>query len=263
MKQVFLILFVYVTVTPSFTLPGRISGIENQKIKTAALQISVIPKDAAVTLEGSGKLYKVNILNTVIKMPAGTYILKVKKKGFQTYSEKLELSENKIIKRNIKLSRINSSIEYRQISRRSRGFDIKPFLKSMIVPGWGQISSGQKRGWFYLASFIGASGWYYSEHSRHSRNLDKYNNAKENFDADPTVNNALLVNGSVKKTDLSYEKRLTALYVLGSIYAINLCDALFFSSNKAVHNYSIKPYVSILNTDAYSCQPLFCLTINW
>jgi len=263
MKHLFLFSFILFLIPPSFAQLTNNSDVGNPEIAAGTIQVSAVPIDAAVTLEGDGKYYELNKLKPMIKLPAGTYILKVQKEGWQTYTEKFTLAENEIIKRSIRLSIINPPVEYRQIPRRSDEFDMKPFFKSLIVPGWGQISNGQKRCWFYLASFIGAACWSYSEYSRHSRNMDKYNNTKELFDADPTVYNALLVNASVKKTDLSHEKRLTALYVLGSIYVINLCDALFFSNKRAVNSYSIKAYVNNQNTCNYSQQPLLCFTINW
>ena len=263
MKRLFLFSFILFLFLPSFARLAKISDIGNPEIASGTIQVSVVPTNANVTLESDGKYYTLNKLKTMIKIPAGTYILKVQKEGYQTYTEKLILGENKVIKRIIKLSNVDPHLEYRQISRHSGEFDMKPFFKSMIVPGWGQISNGQKKGYFYLASFIGAAGWYYSAYSRHSKNMDEYNNAKDTFDTNPTVYNALLVNASVNKTDISYEKGLTALYVLCSLYVINLCDALFLSNTESANSYSIKPYIINYNACAYSQKPLFGLTINW
>ena len=108
----------------------------------------------------------------------------------------------------------------------------------------------------------GPAGWYYSAYPAHSEKMDAYNSAKDIFESSQTVDNALTVNEAVKKTDDSYKKGMTALYLLGGVYTITLLDAMLFSY-KTEKTYSIKPYIKIYMANAFEQHILFGLILYW
>lgn len=239
------------------------------EIPVGTIQVAVVPFDAKIMLKGdAGEYYTANKSKAFKNIPIGKYTLRVKKSGYKSHSEKIVLKEGQTEKRKIILNAVQR-YSHRQTKKDDRvisstGFSgIHPILKSTVVPGWGQISNGKTKGYVFLASFIGAAGWYYSAYSGHSKNMDEYNSAKNSFESNPTIDNALIVNEAVKKTDESYKQGMTALYVLGGVYVVNLLDALLFSPKKETKTYSIKPHINIYGDKVSTRQPLYGLTINW
>ena len=222
--------------------------------KTGKLQFKVKPFNARVTLKQNGRTVKSWTGMKYIKdLPVGNYELECRASGYATQTKYLTIEEQQTAVLDVKLTYLTKTMTNK---------NNHAFVKSLFVPGWGQISNGHKRGWFYTITFVGATGWYIAAYSTHSKNMDVYNSAKNIFDNDPTFENALAVNYAVNKTDQSYKNGMAALYVLGGVYAINLIDALLFSSKKGTKTYSIKPYLN-RSVNAYRQQPVFGLIINW
>lgn len=236
------------------------------EIATGTIQVAVVPFDANVNLKGdAGEFYSSNKSKAFKNIPVGMYDLTVKKNGYETQTAKLILNENETIKRNIRLQPGSSVALSSSKGGSASSSGGNAFVKSLFIPGMGQISNGHKRGWFYTLATLGAAGWYYSAYSAHSENMDAYNSTKDIFESSQTVENALAVNKAVEKTDESYQKGMNALYALGGVYAINLLDALLFSSKKETKNYSIKPHINssraIVVKNIESLQ--FGLIVNW
>ena len=233
------------------------------QIAIGTIQVAVVPFDAKITLKGdAGEFYSSGKSRAFKNIPVGTYDLTVKKDGYKTQTAELVLTENKTIKRSVRLQ-TSASVTLSSSKYVSAGSTSgNPFVKSLFIPGWGQISNGHNRGWVYTIAVLGAAGWYYSAYSVHGENMDAYNSAKDIFESNQTVDNALAVNETVKKTDESYKNGMTALYVLGGVYAINLLDAMLFSSKTGTKTYSLRPYIN--NKIVQNYEPLqIGLALKW
>lgn len=237
------------------------------EIASGTIQVAVVPFDANITLKGdAGEIFTSGKSKVFKNIPVGVYDITIKKQGFLPQTETVVLSENKTIKRNYHLDASNSGASSSYVSpgksaQTSGG--VHPVFMSMVMPGWGQVHYDHKRGYLYMVSFIGAAAWYFTAYSAHSSNMNDYNVAKTDFELYPSYENLLTVNENLGKAKESYDTGKKALYIMGGVYAVNLLDAMIFSSTqKTSKTYSVKPRIKRYGSDA-TADFLFGLTINW
>jgi hypothetical protein len=238
------------------------------QIATGIIQVAVVPFDARITLKGdAGELYHSKSSKAFKDIPIGTYRLSVVKQGYQQHSESFNLTEGETVKRSIRLdtgaddtAAPVAAAKTKTKTEAAGASSGSVFLKSMIIPGWGQ-SSG--RSWLYTLGALGLGGWYFSVASSHRENIDAYNEAADRFEYDPTMGNASAVEDAFTKAETSFDEGSTILYALGGLYALNLLDALISSSSNTKNNaYSLQPYIEN-RFYARQKQPMLGLTVHW
>ena len=201
--------------------------------KSGKLQFNIQPLSANVTLKQNGRTVRSWTGMKYLKnLQAGSYELECTASGYESEKRNITIEEGKKRVLDMKLVKISNLSSSKSVSTKSAAGNA--FVKSLFVPGWGQISNGHKRGWLYLAATLGAAGWYYSAYSAHSENMGTYNKASDFYSKTQAY----------KEADDSYKNGMIPLYVLGGVYAINLLDALFFSSRIETKTYSIRPYLN-------------------
>ncbi len=126
----------------------------------------------------------------------------------------------------------------------------KATIRSLIIPGWGQMYSGRTRkGLFFTISASGVAGYYFITDNDFSDKLDDYERVNSQYNRATTeTEKASLYSLLAKTKQEAYDaenKRAVALGGMIGVWGLNLIDALFFFPKKKdelpVKSITIKP----------------------
>ncbi len=179
-------------------------------------RIETNPAGAVVYLKGEYRL--AGRAPFVIEQPlTGVYELKAVKHGYETYSA-------------IHVFRPNQSEQLQiRLTRKTR---FRAAMRSLFIPGWGQVYSEQTIKGIALGSAQLVSGLYLLiADSRYQQAVDAFNTAVRNFklyEKNAEVRDQYIqqILETQKDVDKRYDIRKRALIIAASIYIYNLLDAL-------------------------------------
>jgi len=106
------------------------------------------------------------------------------------------------------------------------------FVRSFLVPGWGQFSKGNKvRGWLFLVYSLGAASYTAMQHISRSNALDEYNAATDRYDNAIDEQTIAIAYADMERYWQKFldkgDSRETGLYVFGGVWLVSLIDSLF------------------------------------
>jgi len=117
-------------------------------------------------------------------------------------------------------------------------FELRPskqnaFMRSLILPGGGQLYSNQKRGYLYMAGAALAAGFTIRAMHSYSVAGNKYDTAFENYQKARTINDAAIYRAETLKhynnQNQALDNIILGLTVFGGIYIIQLLDVHFIT----------------------------------
>ena len=201
---------------------------------TSGLIVNTNPPGAKVVLDGN---MTINGL-TPIGFPGelqGKYKLIVKEDGYETYRRTLFLHPDRPMELTFSLQ------------PKTR---FKAALRSLIIPGWGQMYSGRTgKGILFTILTAAAAGYYFIMDDNFNEKLEDYNQINSRYNSAKTEaeKNSLyspLVAAKQEAYDAE-DKRIIAIGSMIGIWGLNLIDVLFFypqeKDNVAVNSLTIRP----------------------
>ncbi len=196
---------------PTATPPGGISA-------TPTLVVDSEPPGAVVILRGT---YEWTGLTPwrLYREVSGLYQVEVRRPGYETWTGEVVLGAGGIGQLQVKLGKKTVA---------------KSLLRSMAVPGWGQLYRGQRlKGTLFVLGAAVAAGGVVWTHEAYRNEVDDFNAAKRAYEQETRWEDwparYEVVRRASGKADRGYERRRVALAGLGGIYAVNLLDCLFFA----------------------------------
>ncbi len=178
------------------------------------------PPGAEVTLDGEATVTGVSPVHFMQPL-IGDYTLKVRRRGWETYTTHLTLDPTKQLNVNVNLS------------PRTR---FKAAARSFFIPGWGQKYSGQTGKAIVMVTLaVGTGTAYFIADHRFDSRYDTYNARLHEYDSlaangtQPELEAAWdrLVSAQDKAYDAENTRRATIGAMIGA-WAINMLDVLFF-----------------------------------
>lgn len=208
-------------------LPARHAS--GQDGKNPEIKIIASPRGTVVMLEGEyGVAGRAPL--TIDHGLDGSYRIRAKRWGYENYSA---------------VHRFKAGVSQRvtiRLTRKTRG---RAFVRSLVIPGWGQSYTDQKfKSYFIRASALSSLIYLVSRDA-------KYQNAVDDFDAAVTrlelnqknseLRDRLLleVQDAQRIMDDRFDKRRTALIILGGVYIYNLLDSLLFFPDYSIGGLNI------------------------
>ncbi len=205
------------------SLPGQAGG---------TLEVTSDPPGTTVMLEGDFDL--IGVTPTVFTQPlTGTYELKASREGYESYSTRLTLTGSSPLAVNIKLA------------PKTR---FKAFIRSAVIPGWGQFYAGDNtRGvLFGLSSLASGVAVLLAEDDFQSKQ-DTYEDALAEFNEARSIERKKELEEQVDNArQEAYDAetvRNVTLGVLGAVWVYNMLDAIIFFPDRRYEAYS--PRVSL------------------
>lgn len=197
----------------------------------SGLIVNSVPAGAVVTLRGPYEWVGVTPWR-LSRQVSGLYHVEARRPGYETYTSEVVLGAEGWQELNLKLSR--RSIE-------------KAFVRSLVLPGWGQAYRGSKtKGFFIFAGTIAAGAAFAVFDADYQSTLDDYDAARSRYERAVRLEDlddrwADVVRAS-NRADDKWDRRKIALGALGGIYAFNLLDVLFLgpSGEAASAGYSAR-----------------------
>ncbi|MCP4703844.1 MAG: PEGA domain-containing protein [candidate division Zixibacteria bacterium] len=209
------------------------AGLAGQEI-TPGLTVNTSPSGANVILDGD---ISINGLSP-IGFPGelnGKYKLTVREAGYETSRQTIYLYPGKLV---------NLTLSLKQKTR------FKATIRSMVIPGWGQMYSGRKgKGFIFSLLAVGAAGYFLITDNDFSEKLDDYERVLSQYnnagtEVDKATFYSLMSNAKQKAYDAE-NKRAIAIGSIIGVWGLNIIDALFFfpnqKNNEAINSLSIKP----------------------
>jgi hypothetical protein len=196
---------------PVATPPGGIGA-------TPTLVVDSAPPGAVVILRGA---YEWTGLTPwrLYREVSGLYRVEIRLPGYEAWTGEIVLGPGGIGQLQVKLGK--KTVE-------------KSLLRSVVVPGWGQLYRGQKsKGTLLVLGSAVAAGCVVWTHEAYRDDVDDFDAARRVYE-DIRVEGDLragleVVRRASEKADRSYDRRRVALFGLGGIYAVNVLDTLFFA----------------------------------
>ncbi len=201
---------------------------------SSGLTVSTHPPGARVILAGDMTIKGLSPIGFPGELQ-GKYKLTVREDGYETYRQTLFLHPGRPMELTFSLK------------PKTR---FKAALRSLIVPGWGQIYSGRTgKGVFFTILAAGTAGFYFIANDDFNEKLDDYNRINSRYknagtEAEKAALYSLLGNAKQEAYDAE-SKRLIAIGGIIGLWGLNLIDALFFfpqeKGNVTVNSLTIKP----------------------
>jgi hypothetical protein len=182
----------------------------------SGLIVNSVPAGAVVTLRGPYEWVGVTPWR-LSRQVSGLYHVEARRPGYETYTSEVVLGAEGWQELNLKLS------------RRSTG---KAFIRSLVLPGWGQAYRGSRtKGLLIFAGTIAAGATFAVFDTDYQSTLDDYDAARSRYERAVRLEDlddrwAEVVRAS-NRADDKWDRRKIALGALGGIYAFNLLDVLF------------------------------------
>ncbi|MFH0989402.1 MAG: PEGA domain-containing protein [bacterium] len=182
------------------------------------LSISVSPPDVEVYIDG--KKAGAGALQS-LRLPTGSHEIQLKHPSYAgALSEKVS---------------IQPSMESR-VEGRFGVFTMTPALRSMLLPGLGQLMNGSTlKGVLCLAGTLGGGVYSLLSYSDYTKKTDTYTASVDAYNKAQTVADANRLRQEMQQhyvqVDDAKKKKTISLAVLAGAYVVNLLDALIFESN--------------------------------
>lgn len=191
---------------------GFASGQEEMGIT-----ITTSPPGATVYLRGELDL----VANTPASLPAnitGRYKAEITRPGYETWKGDLTFVPG---------SSNNVAVE---LSKKTR---MKAMLRSLVIPGWGQVYSGGKfRGYLITSSVIVTAGAIFYLDRSFDKKLNDYNKALAEYNSATAIEERIILKSCMDERQrdayVAETDRNTALAVGVALWAYNVLDALLF-----------------------------------
>ncbi len=178
------------------------------------------PPGAEVVLDGEATITGVSPVQ--FNQPLiGDYTLRVKRRGWETYTTHLVLDPTKQLNVNVNLS------------PKTR---FKAGVRSFVIPGWGQKYTDQNgKAWLFATLAVGAGVAYLVADNQFDHKYDTYEARLRDYDSiavdgtQPELQAAWnrLRSAQDKAYDAENVRRATIGAVIG-VWAVNMLDVLFF-----------------------------------
>jgi hypothetical protein len=159
---------------------------------------------------------------------SGKYKIEVVREGFEKYRSVTYFTEKQASQLDIKLT------------PKTRA---KAFVRSMIIPGWGQKYYGNStKAGFYLLAIAASSAGYFIVRDDYNTKVDSYNAAKAAYVSarrwsDLSTLGQQLYDAQKKANDAENRVNI-AIGVVAGLYALNVLDCLlFFPENDSFTEY--------------------------
>ncbi|MDQ7051601.1 MAG: DUF5683 domain-containing protein [candidate division KSB1 bacterium] len=195
---------------------GWAASAQNNDKNGGGTRIETTPGGAVVYLKGEYRL--AGRAPFVISQPLiGVYEIKARKRGYETYAA---------------THVFRPGLPERLQIRLTRKTRLRAMIRSMFVPGWGQVYSEHRFKGVVLGSAQLVSGLYLLvTDSRYQKAVDAFNSAVRAFkiyEKNAEVRDLYIqkIFETQKDVDKHYEIRKRALIIAASIYMYNLLDAL-------------------------------------
>jgi hypothetical protein len=205
----------------------------------AVLEVNSDPPGTTISLDGEFKL--AGVTPTVFSQPlVGKYELKATRDGYETYKTNLYLTGGTPLKVDIKLA------------PKTR---FKAFLRSMVMPGWGQFYADDKtRGVLFSVTTLASGVATIIAEVDFRDKRDAYDEVMARFNEERSLERKKAmeqeVNDARQKAYDAETFRNVSLGVLIGVYTYNVLDAMIFFPNKKYDSYV--PRVSIDTDDSFS-----------
>jgi len=192
----------------------------------AGLEIKSDPPGTTVILNGEFRL--TGVTPTTFSQPlSGRYELAASREGYETYHTTLNLTGGAPLQVSIKLS------------PKTR---FKAFLRSAVVPGWGQFYAGERgRGILFGIATLATGATLAVTHIDYLSKKEDYDDLLEEFEEERSIERKKLLE---ERLDLVREEaydaetvRNIALGAAAAVYVYNLLDALIFFPDKKYDSY--------------------------
>ncbi|MBN1299578.1 MAG: PEGA domain-containing protein [Melioribacteraceae bacterium] len=205
------------------------------KLEMGSLQITVKPISARVDLKVDNILKETWYGAKMINLPVGKYRLEISNNGYEEQIKDLVISKNSTTIESIELQSIQSHSadlsnqnEELKTSYTKDFSRFSAFLQSVLIPGLGQITNENGRGWIYITAAAGAGMFYYLSIKDHNKKIDDYNSMRNIYYSLPTNENLNAAQLAYAESDKSKQKVFIALAALALVYTVNIIDALSF-----------------------------------
>ena len=185
--------------------------------------ISTRPPGATVYLYGAYDL----VANTPARLPSdlsGRYKAKITRPGYEIWKGELTFVPGSVNDIDIKLS------------KKTR---IKASLRSLFIPGWGQMYSGNSlRGSLFTGGIVVSAAAVYIADRRYQKKRSDYDIALSEYYAAESIEDRVCLKADLnEKQKAAYDAetdRRTAFAIGAAIWAFNVIDALVFFPEKDV-----------------------------
>lgn len=185
------------------------------------LEVTSDPAGTVVNLEGEFKL--AGVTPTVFSQPLhGSYKLIAKREGYETYRTRITLTGGAPVSVNI------------QLAPKTR---FKAFIRSMVIPGWGQFYAGEKtRGTLFGLATIGSGIVTLVSQLDYQDKREAYDDFLAEFVEERSIERKMQMESmldQIRKEAYDAEtKRNITLGVLAAVWVYNLFDAVIFFPDK-------------------------------
>ena len=203
------------------------------------LEVTSDPPGTTITLNGEFRL--AGVTPTVFTQTlSGRYILKASRDGYENYETELSLTGGTPLSVNITLA------------PKTR---FKAFLRSMVIPGWGQFYAGEKtRGIFFSLSAQGSGSVTLIAEANFQDTTDTYEELRNEFKEERSIEIRKqmepTINAAREKAYDAETFRNISFGVLAAVWTYNIIDALIFFPDKKYE--SNAPRISLNTGDDLS-----------
>jgi hypothetical protein len=187
----------------------------------AVLEVNSDPPGTTISLDGEFKL--AGVTPTVFNQPlTGKYVLKASRDGYETYETKLYLTGATPLKVDIKLA------------PKTR---FKAFLRSIVIPGWGQFYSGEKaRGVLFGVATLASGVATVIAEADFRDKRDTYDDAVARFNEERSIEKKKAMEDMIeaaRKDAYDAETfRNVSIGILIGVWSYNVLDAMIFFPNR-------------------------------
>ncbi|UCC81036.1 MAG: PEGA domain-containing protein [Candidatus Zixiibacteriota bacterium] len=182
-----------------------------------SITITTSPPGATVYLRGELDL----VANTPASLPAnitGRYKAEITRPGYETWKGDFTFVPG------------NPNSVAIELSKKTR---VKAMLRSIIIPGWGQVYSGEKiRGYLITSGVIATAGAIFYLDRSFDKKLNDFDKALAEYNSATAIEERIVFKSEVDKRQrdayVAETDRNTALAVGAALWAYNILDALLF-----------------------------------
>ncbi|NIP42036.1 MAG: PEGA domain-containing protein [candidate division Zixibacteria bacterium] len=198
------------------------------------LEVTSDPPGTTITLNGEFRL--AGVTPTVFTQPlSGRYTLKASREGYESYETELHLTGGTPLSVNITLA------------PKTR---FKAFIRSMVIPGWGQFYASEKgRGIFFGLAALGSGIVTLIAEEDFNDKKDTYEELLNEFNEERSIEVRKqmepIINAAREDAYDAETFRNISFGILAGVWTYNIIDALIFFPDKKYESYA--PRVS-LNT---------------
>jgi len=185
------------------------------------LEVTSDPSGTVINLEGEFKL--AGVTPTVFDQPlTGPYELTASREGYETYHTKINLTGGTPLSINISLA------------PKTR---FKAFIRSLVIPGWGQFYSGERtRGTLFGLSTLASGVTLLISEFDYQDKKDKYDEFLTEFRDERSIERKKQMEDMLDRfREDAYDSETTrniTLGVLAAVWVYNLFDAVIFFPDK-------------------------------